>query len=337
MADRRYTTRQGASPDRRRPSSSPWRGRVEPAAGGARLDAWLRAGLEPAFGELSRADVRRVIVSGSVLVDGRVTRAAGRPVSAGETVEARVDPARLHRAGIGAAGERATGPVVLFEDTWLIAIDKPAGLPTVPTADPRRDSLVRRVERWLHERDRAPARLGVHQRLDVDTSGVVLFTKSREADAALARAFAERTVEKAYLALAWRPRRGDLPARLEGGVDATAQRASAGAGTPGGRAAVTDISVRQRLGRAVLVEARPRTGRKHQIRIHLARAGAPVLGDVRYGGAAAFGGYAVPRVLLHAWRLSLAHPVTGVAMTIESPVPGDFAEAVARLAKVAGE
>jgi 23S rRNA-/tRNA-specific pseudouridylate synthase len=145
--------------------------------------------------------------------------------------------------------------------------------------------------------------LAVHQRLDQDTSGVVLFVKDPAANAGVAAQFAAHTVEKTYLALTVRPAR--LPA----------PRWRAESGT-----AVTDFVLVEALPGGLLVEAHPRTGRKHQIRIHLAEAGMPILGDARYGGDTAV----APRVMLHAARLRLRHPLSGALLSIVSPIPPDF-------------
>ncbi len=337
MGERRYTTR----PAPRRPARDrgPSVGAAHPIVGrpprrvelrgetvgaahdGLRLDAWLRLALEPAGAGLTKALLRRAIVGGGVRVDGRVEHRAGRPLRTGQRVAAvvRVDEWREESSAVeGVASLR-----VLHEDAWIVAFDKPAGLPTVPTADARRASLVRVAERWLAERDgAAEVRLGVHQRLDATTSGVVAFTKSREADRPFARALAEGTVEKTYVAVVRRPAGGRLPSRLEGSVDG---------GDASPRPAITDVRIVEALGGVLVVEARPRTGRKHQIRIHLARAGAPLLGDVRYGGPAQVGGVAVPRVMLHARRLVLAHPVTGAPLAIEAALPPDVTGLLARL------
>src|SRR5262249_30048165 len=161
--------------------------------------------------------------------------------------------------------------------------------PTVPTADPRRPSLAAAVKAFLAARrpDAPPAEpyLAVHQRLDRDTSGVVLFAIDPAANAGLAAAFAGRAVGKTYDALTRRPR-----ARLP-------RRFTADAPVPeDGAAARTEPPVAKVLARGLLVEARPLTGRKHQIRTPLARTGAPILGDDRY---APRGGTSVPRLMLH--------------------------------------
>ena len=206
---------------------------------------------------------------------------------------------------------------VLYEDDALIAVDKPPGLPTVATADPARPHLVGLVERLLASRAGAAGKsraLGVHQRLDRDTSGVVLFVKDPAANAGLGAQFAAHAVEKTYLALGARPPR--LPAgpwRVEDGPERPLS-------------AVTDFRIVEAWPDAVLVEARPRTGRKHQIRIHLSRSGLPILGDAAYGGDRRD----APRVMLHAARLQLRHPLSGERLDVTSALPADFQAEVAR-------
>lgn len=208
---------------------------------------------------------------------------------------------------------------ILHEDGALIAVDKPPGLPTVATADPARPHLVGLVERLLAARagEAGPRQaLGVHQRLDRDTSGVVLFVKDPAANADLGAQFAGHRVEKTYLALTARPPRlPAVPWRVDDGANGEA------------KPAVTDFVVVEAWPEGVLVEARPRTGRKHQIRIHLSRAGMPILGDAAYGGDRRD----APRVMLHAARLQLRHPLTGARLTVSSALPADFQAAIARL------
>jgi RluA family pseudouridine synthase len=253
--------------------------------------------------------VRRLIMAGGLRVRGLALRAPGHLIDGGAALELIVRPELVRRD----VGPRSLGEArVLYEDDALIAVDKPPGLITVPSADPRRTSLVGLVEALLRSRAgggrAAGARpLGVHQRLDQDTTGVVLFAKAPAANAGLAAQFAAHTVEKTYLALTGRPARLPPKAfRSEGAVDEAR--------------AVTDFVVASVLARGLLVEAHPRTGRKHQVRIHLAEAGIPILGDPRYGGATG----AAPRVMLHAARLDLRHPLTNAPLSVESPLPADF-------------
>jgi 23S rRNA pseudouridine1911/1915/1917 synthase len=292
--------------------------RVAPAEDGARLTSLLALWLGRALGtEVPVARARALVIAGGVRVDGEALRAPGRPLRRGQLVEALVRE-ELLRARSAATDRlfRLSPGALLFRDEWILAVDKPPGLPTHATADPGRPSLVGCVEAYLREQGERPY-VGVHQRLDRDTTGVVLFATHPAANGGLARAFAGRDVEKVYAALtrgpaAARPRRFvvslPLPSRAGGGESAPR------------RPAETRVVVREATSRGMLVEARPRTGRRHQVRAHLAHAGIPVLGDRTYGDA----GDLAPRTMLHARRLALRHPVTGAPLAIESPFPPDF-------------
>ncbi len=287
------------------------------------LTAWL----PPLIGEPPpRARVRAMVAGGAVRVDGVPLRAPGRLLRARQLVEAAVRaPALQPKTAATDRPFTMSDAAVVFRDRWLLAVSKPPGLPTHPTADRRRPSLVSAVESWLREQG-TPAVLGVHQRLDRDTSGLVLFTIDPEANPELARAFDSSRVAKTYLALAARPT-GDLADELT--IDAPLAVAANGRvrvarPAEAARPASTVVVVRERLGRTLLVEARPRSGRKHQIRVHLAHAGLPIVGDRLYGA----GGPQAPRAMLHAWRLELPHPVSGRKLVLESPLPSDFREAL---------
>jgi RluA family pseudouridine synthase len=207
-------------------------------------------------------------------------------------------------------------------------VAKPAGVVMHATADPRRADLFNTVRAL-----RALPYLGLHHRLDVETSGVVLFTKRERANAALADQFARSEVRKVYHAIVARPRR-DVPPRWRvenrlamAGTGRTARMQEALTGAH----AATGFAILERLHAALMVEARPETGRKHQIRAHLAGSQLPILGDARYGGPPRAGGCVAPRVMLHAYSLSLRHPVTGSPLTISCPYPQDFTVALACL------
>jgi len=297
---------------------------------GRRADEVAREWLAEVLGsEPSRAAVRRLIMAGALRVRGQPLRAPGRRIDGGAILDLIVRPELVRRDDGPAALESAR---ILYEDDAVIVVDKPPGLATVPSADPRRPHLVGLVERLLQSRAApGPANavpLGVHQRLDQDTSGVILFVKDPAANAGMAAQFAAHTVEKTYLALTTRPPRLP-PSTWRTETEAEDPRRGPGRAS---RAAVTDFAVMEALPRGLLVEARPRTGRKHQIRIHLAQAGMPILGDARYGGAAA----AAPRVLLHAARLTLRHPLTGAPLSVTSPPPADFRAVLERLRSKAG-
>jgi RluA family pseudouridine synthase len=288
--------------------------RVAGAEAGRRLDEWAQEWLGQALGRaVSRTEVRRWIMAGAVRMEGAALRRPAIAVVAGCRVDAGLRPE---------VGRRPDSPTlssadILFEDAWLVAVSKPAGLPTHETVDPRRPHLVGLLTRLLSEgaSGEGKVRLGIHQRLDRDTSGVILFTKDRAADAELARQFAERTIVKTYHALT------TSKARLRTSEWSVRTRISPRPGLA--QEAQTDFRLLQSFPAGLLVEARPRTGRKHQIRVHLAEGGHPILGDERYGPSSAPWS-SIPRLMLHAFRLELHHPRTGLPLVIESPWPTDF-------------
>lgn len=279
-----------------------------------RLAEALGRWLADALGRpVPRARVRAMVSAGAVRVDGIAWKSPGRPLRAGQRLEAVVRPGLLvPRAERTDRAFRLDEGAVLFRDGAVLAVDKPPGLPTHPTADPARPSLVAHVERYVAGGGARPY-VAVHQRLDRDTSGVVLFATDRRANEGLARAFAGRLAEKTYLALTARPPEVPGGRRL--------------LSFPLEKPAETEVVVREVFADALLVEARPRTGRRHQVRAHLALAGMPVLGDRVHGHA----GDRAPRTMLHASRLALPHPLTGEPLVIESPPPADFAALLARL------
>ncbi len=290
-------------------------GRVNVVDEGRRLDELAQEWLSRALGRaVSRSEVRRFIMAGAVRMEGGPLRRPGLLVVGGRRLDAALRPQAARRPE--RPGVVLSRTDILFEDAWLLAVNKPAGIPTHETVDPRRPHLVGLLTRLLSTRDpdRTSVRLGIHQRLDRDTSGVILFTRDRAADADLARQFAERKVAKTYHALAARPAR--LPARAWSTSTPLAAR-----GGPA-QEARTDFRLLECHPGGLLVEARPRTGRKHQIRIHLSEAGLPILGDEIYGRGT--NAPHAPRLMLHAFRLELRHPQTGLPLLIESPWPADF-------------
>lgn len=273
----------------------------------APLDRWLADALAEALRRpVPRGLARRAIVAGLVTVGGRIARDPGLMLRRGPSVF-------LRTLDWLPAAEPAPTLRILFEDAWLIAVDKPSGLPTHETKDPTRPSLTALIENHVGHR------VFVHHRLDAGTSGVVVFAKAAEANASLAASFAERAVDKTYLALVHRPPI-DWPAEMA--IDspiAVLKNGKVRVGTSGSTAA-TRVRVLQRGRDRCLVEAKPLTGRKHQIRVHLASVAAPIIGDVRYGTPSARPG----RLMLHAERLELDHPLTGERLTIVSPRPPEF-------------
>jgi 23S rRNA (cytosine1962-C5)-methyltransferase len=204
---------------------------------------------------------------------------------------------------------------ILHDDGDLIVVDKPAGVSS-QAADPERpDDAVTRLRAHL-----GGAYLGVHQRLDRDTSGILVFARRKEANASLAAQFEGRSVKKTYLACVTGWPKGKSTATLTDALlpDKDGTMRVVQARGPKVKLAVTHVKVLGRRGERAMLELDLETGRTHQARIQLAHAGAPIAGDALYRGAAA------PRLMLHASALGLAHPVTGAAVRFSTPAPADF-------------
>lgn len=223
---------------------------------------------------------------------------------------------------------------ILYEDDWVIAVHKPSGLPTQGTVDPNRDHLVAALTRLLTARDGRVPYLGLHHRLDRDTSGIVILARAKKANRGLTDAFRDRLAKKTYWALSQKVEEPGH-AFFKGGkweVDNHLARERGGGSHrqrsvhSGGDKAQTDFVLLEVAGDRALVEASPRTGRTHQIRVHLSEGGLPILGDLLYKGPGRVDGKKVGRVMLHAYRLVIPHPITGELLTVECSPPRDFCE-----------
>ena len=219
---------------------------------------------------------------------------------------------------------------IVHEDEDLIVVDKPAHVPSQAADESHDDDVVSRLRRWLAARDGiavADVYLGVHQRLDRETSGLIAFTRRREANAAIAEQFERRTIEKTYLAVV---SVGEGSRLLRTSESETVALAHALARGPGGRMQVvtgkaaggrdarvakTRVRVVERAGARARAVLGCDTGRTHQLRVQLAHVGAPIAGDRTYGGAPAL------RLMLHAAELSLHHPTTGRPLYLQAAVP----------------
>jgi 23S rRNA pseudouridine1911/1915/1917 synthase len=274
--------------------------------------------------ELSRSAAQRLIDAGHVRVNGAL-RDAADGVAPGDVIDIEIPPAP------SAVPQAEALPLtVLFEDDDVIAIDKPAGLVVHPGAGNAGGTLVNAL--LHHAPDVADVgdeqRPGIVHRLDKETSGVMLAAKTAAAHAALQEQFRLRQIRKTYLALCVgdvQPPRGviDKPIARD---PSHRQRMAI---VPGGREAVTEFVVIERMqieGRPYsLVRAHPRTGRTHQIRVHFASIGFPIVGDLLYGaGRDPFSKTIAPRHLLHASEIRFRLPSTGEETALYAPLPEDM-------------
>ncbi len=296
------------------------------AAAGARLDRVL-AEAAPA---LSRSRIAGLIRAGQVRVGGATVAEPSRRIKPGERIELTVPPPED-----ATPQPQAIALDILFEDDDLIVLDKPAGLVVHPAAGNPDGTLVNAL---LAHCGAALSgiggvrRPGIVHRLDKDTSGVMVCAKSDAAHAGLSDLFARHDIDRAYLAIV-RGAPGRASGTVEGAIGRHPQnRKKMAVVDRGGKPALTRWRVERRFGtRAALVRCTLETGRTHQIRVHMAHLGHPLIGDPLYGRA---GGRALPafgRQALHATRLGFRHPVSGEAMAFETPPPADFASLTAML------
>lgn len=293
---------------------SPSRVTVPPSAAGTRLDRWL---VEVVPG-LSRARAQGAIDAGRVLVDGAVRKSAHR-LQGGEQVEIEIPPLppeELVPEPIGLA--------ILYEDDDVLVVDKPAGMVVHPGAGNATGTLA--AAALAHAPSIAgvggPRRPGIVHRLDKGTSGVLVIAKTQTAYEGLTRQLAARTVRRRYLAVV----QGRV-GQAEGVIDAPIGRdpfhRKRMAIRPAGRGkrALTRYRVLQRFAHHTAIEARLETGRTHQIRVHLASLGHPVVGDDIYGPGRERSPVPIGGLALHALDLTFLHPITGEQMQFTAPLP----------------
>jgi 23S rRNA pseudouridine955/2504/2580 synthase len=313
---------------------------VSPDAAGQRLDKYVRRALKdvPLSHLYKMFRTRKVKVNGS----------RGKPEQVlveGDKVEIWGDQEKLLAApapgAAGGAGGRGRGPrlEVLFEDGDLFAVNKPAGLAAHPGTGITGATLVELVRAHVAGSNDLPAtefKPSPAHRLDRETSGVILVAKNRKTMAALAAMFeAKQEVKKQYLTLA----KGKMP-KETGLIDLPLSEHEQTAKSKDRRGvnlqpALTRWKVLASMKEASLLQVLIETGRTHQIRRHLQSAGHPVAGDTRYGdfnfNRAARTRWGLRRMFLHAWKLSLPHPVTGSILHLEAPLPAELREALKAL------
>lgn len=280
--------------------------------------AFLSGVLRNRFG-LSRAMIRRLKAPGCVL-------AGGTPVP----VRHRLRPGEVVELFLPEGAQSLVDPeplplTIVYEDAHLLLVEKPAGMLVHPAGDELSGTLANGVAHYLLRRGE-PNAGGPVTRLDRGTSGLVLFAKHPHAHHRLEEALRQGGVRRTYAGLTHAP----MPSE-EGVIDAPIRRAEGSLLRrevgPGGRPAVTRYKVLETfvgsagLGELCLVEFELETGRTHQIRVHMASIGRPILGDPLYGRPLPG---VIDRQALHAWRLCLAHPITGEQLAFESPLPADM-------------
>jgi 23S rRNA pseudouridine1911/1915/1917 synthase len=298
--------------------------------GGARLDRYL-SGLDHG---LSRTRIKALIEEGRVSVGGRTVKEASYRVKSGEQVTLSIpEPVDTELTA-----QRIPLDVV-FEDEYLIVVDKPAGLVVHPAPGNPDGTLVNALLAHCGESLRGIGgvrRPGIVHRLDKDTSGLLVAAKTAEVHAALVELFQAHDIDRQYAALVWgvpRPSAGRIETLI--GRDPNNRKKMAVV-TRNGRSAITNFEVEARFGdAAALVRCRLETGRTHQIRVHMAHQGYPVIGDPLYARAGGRRLKALPaavadavagfgRQALHAGRLGFRHPATGEALQFDRPPPDDM-------------
>lgn len=301
-----------------------------------RLDELLRQNLPKLTGlELSNSKIRRLIMAGCIRVNGREVRIPSYTVFVKSNVEAFIDKEKvLYEKQADDISFEVTEESVLYEDEYLIFINKPAKFPTEKTIVTDRDNLHDAVVRYLWKKNpslRNPPYVGIMHRLDKDTSGVILFTKTREVNKAIFDMFDSsklelnetseknyRPVQKTYIAVvkdSVKIKESFTVKNFLGRI--TSKSAGCKWGevpeSCGGLIAVTEFKVIKRDAGRCYLECHPITGRTHQIRIHLAGLGTPISGDTLYNGDKA------ERLFLHAKSLELTHPITGKKISVSAP------------------
>jgi len=315
--------------------------RIRPVHGGRRLDSFLAA----RYSDRSRAFFQRLIRAGHVLVNGRTVKPSS-DIAGGDVVRLELPPPPKREI------EPEDIPLdLLYEDDYFVVINKPAGMIVHPARGNWGGTLVNALAFHFRELSgvNGPERPGIVHRLDRDTTGIIVVAKNDMAHAQIARQWENRRVSKEYLAL------------VEGAPQCDADvidrpigrhpkvREKMAVDIVGGREAVTRYEVAERFDGFAAVRAMPKTGRTHQIRVHLLSVGLGILADSMYTARARFtladvtgraedvGTVLMERQALHARRLALWHPITGKRMEFEAPLPDDMARTLAALRRHAAQ
>ena len=308
------------------PSDAPWDARperreaeVSQALHGQRLDKAVVTMAD----EFSRSHLQGLIEQGHVRVDGVIVISASRKVLAGQRVEVELVPTAQSRA----FRPESIALDIVFEDAYLLVVNKPAGMVVHPAAGNWSGTLLNAL--LAHHRAAASLpRAGIVHRLDKDTSGLMVVGKSLPATTALVRVIAAREVHRQYLAIV----HGEMhppSVRIDAPIGRDPKSRVRMAIVSSGKPAQTDVQVVASGAGFSALRCTLHTGRTHQIRVHLVARGHALVSDAVYGGKPALG---LARQALHASRLAFAHPITGKALAFEAEPPPDFAAAWGQVA-----
>lgn len=275
--------------------------------------------------EASWGDVRRLIRAGHVLVDGAIITEAECPVGANAEVRIAARPSEFKKVTAHVKRESTESrQLLLYVDSQLVVVDKPAGISTEPYDENEKDTLDKRVGRAL-ARDGGRAKLLTVHRLDKETTGVIVFARTHAALEKLKSQFRFKTTNRKYVALAHGAAKSR---RIESNL--VKDRGDGLRGSTDnprlGRNAITDVTVLEHLGPVSYIACKLGTGRTHQIRIHLSETGNPLLGDRVYTRGYQGQVLEAPRVMLHAAELAFDHPTDNRRLEFKSPMPRDFTE-----------
>jgi RluA family pseudouridine synthase len=291
---------------------------------------------EQVEGGVSKAMARKLVMAGAAYLAGSRCRIASKPVWSGTEVRVEYDANRAKK--IDNPVVNLTLDCILYEQAGILVVDKPAGLPTVATLDDARQNLVAMLEALLEKRtgdqggehaSGKPVYLGVHHRLDAQTSGCILFTTDQGRNGFVSRLFQEHLVQKEYLAIvtvtakappqAWEVK--DQLVRAAKKKNRYASTRKLGIPDAEGSFAYSRFELLEHKGELALIRCIPVTGRTHQLRVHLSEYGLPIVGDRLYGAKRTL--ESPGRLMLHSYRLAFREE-DGREVALEAPVPGEF-------------
>lgn len=291
-----------------------YRFHVEGQYAGLRLDQYLST-VSP---QISRTQARRLIDLGAVHCAGRRVRRCSQQVMSGTLIEVYVD--RLSSLSAEMLGQR-----IIYHDQYIIAIDKPPGVATQPAPSRFKGTVYSALIDYLSQQglNRLRPSIGMIQRLDQGTSGVMVFSIHPQAHKPMTEHFKTHSIRKIY----WAQISGHLSLKKGEFQSCLARRRSTNlmvSVNAGGKMAVTRYRLMKELKFSSLVEIELVTGRTHQIRVHFSEAGFPLLGDTAYGGPGSLGSLNISRPMLHARQISFLHPITQEQLVLSAPLPDDF-------------